>query len=128
MRKLVAFALVGAIALQPQKVEANPIAAPAAFCLGTAGFGCVLVATTVVGGVVYYIWQRSDGKRTQVRAIKDNAAPENKHSIYAKDASEADQRCRSMGKKNGFGKYLGVISHGNGTYTCRCEVPHLAFG
>lgn len=71
MRKTIAIflanaitSLAGGIALQPQKVEASPAAvvAPVAFCAGTAGLGCALVATTVIGGVVYYVWQRSDQK------------------------------------------------------------------
>ena len=35
-------------------VNANPavIVAPAAFCAGTAGVGCILIGTAVIGGVV----------------------------------------------------------------------------
>lgn len=109
MRKIIAFALVGAIALQPQKVDANPIAAPAAFCLGTAGFGCVLVATTVVGGVVYYIWQRSDGKRTQVRAYSQEPKDFEQEQVidnFASDSRDkAINRCKFLAKQRGM-KYV----------------------
>ncbi len=44
-------------------VHANPaILAPAAFCAGTAGIGCVLIGVAVVGGTVYYVWRASNGK------------------------------------------------------------------
>jgi uncharacterized protein YxeA len=110
MHKIIAVVLVGAIALQPQKVEANPaIAAPAVFCLGTAGLGCVLVATTVVGGVVYYVWQRKDGKKTQVRAYSQEPGDfeqEQVIDLFASDSKEkAIKRCKFLAKQRGM-KYV----------------------
>ena len=32
------------------------------------GFGCVLVGTAIVGGVIYYVWQNSEGKRVHANA------------------------------------------------------------
>ncbi|MBD2682878.1 hypothetical protein H6H03_36055 [Nostoc paludosum FACHB-159] len=50
-------------ALYTRPVNANPaVLAPAAFCAGTAGVGCVLVGVAIIGGTVYYIWQSTDGK------------------------------------------------------------------
>jgi hypothetical protein len=113
MRKTIAIflasaiaSLAGGIALQPQKVEANPaaVAAPIAFCAGTAGFGCVLVATTIISGVVYYVWQRSDGKKTYVQK---SATGKVDHGIYAKDRKEAEARCQRMAARQGkTGKLL----------------------
>lgn len=49
--------------------QANPaILAPVAFCAGTAGVGCVLIGVAVVGGISYYIWQHSDGKKVAADA------------------------------------------------------------
>lgn len=36
---------------------------PLALCAGTAGVGCILVGTALIGGGIYYIWQLSDGRR-----------------------------------------------------------------
>ncbi|MCG6138732.1 MAG: hypothetical protein MET45_29745 [Nostoc sp. LLA-1] len=50
-------------ALPTRPVKANPaILAPAAFCAGTAGVGCVLVGVAIIGGTIYYVWQAGDGK------------------------------------------------------------------
>lgn len=50
-------------ALPNHPVNANPaVLAPAAFCAGTAGVGCVLVGVAIVGGSAYYIWRSRDGK------------------------------------------------------------------
>lgn len=105
MRKLVALALAGAICLQPRKVEANPaLAAPVAFCAGTAGIGCVFVATTVVGGVVYYIWRRSDGKKISVAKTETGKTG---YAIYADNEADARSRCRRMAARQGkIGKLL----------------------
>jgi hypothetical protein len=106
MRKIIAFALVSAIALQPQKVEANPaaIAAPVAFCAGTAGLGCVLVATTVISGVAYYVWRRSDGKKTYVAKTETGKTG---YAIYADNEADARSRCRRMAARQGkVGKLL----------------------
>lgn len=71
LRQIAAITLVTSLSVggvgQVKQAEANPAAiAPAAFCAGTAGVGCVIIGTAVVGGVVYYIWQRSsDGKKVR---------------------------------------------------------------
>ncbi|PHJ59033.1 hypothetical protein VF14_13620 [Nostoc linckia z18] len=50
-------------ALYTRPVNANPaVLAPAAFCAGTAGVGCVLVGVAIIGGTIYYVWQSGDGK------------------------------------------------------------------
>jgi len=55
--------VVSGTGLYKGPVNANPaVLAPAAFCAGTAGVGCVLVGVAIIGGTVYYIWQSTDGK------------------------------------------------------------------
>ncbi|AFZ24267.1 hypothetical protein Cylst_2023 [Cylindrospermum stagnale PCC 7417] len=59
--------------------NANPaILAPAAFCAGTAGIGCVIVGVVAIGGITYYVWEYGGGKRViadadgNIRRIIDN--------------------------------------------------------
>jgi hypothetical protein len=51
-------------ALSTRPANANPaVLAPAAFCAGTAGVGCVLIGVAIIGGTVYYVWRSTrDGK------------------------------------------------------------------
>lgn len=58
------------VSFMPRRVEANPaILAPAAFCAGTAGVGCVLIGTALVGGVVYYVWENTRTKDTVITDV-----------------------------------------------------------
>lgn len=65
LRRIVAASLAASfcVSVNPKPSQANPvILAPAAICAGTAGIGCILIGTALIGGGIYYIWQRSDGK------------------------------------------------------------------
>ena len=56
-----------------QRANSNPaIIAPIAFCAGTAGVGCVLVGTAIVGGVIYCVWQNSEGKRVHANSYGEH--------------------------------------------------------
>lgn len=68
------------LAITVKPVKANPaVIAPISICAGTAGIGCILIGTAVVGGVVYYVWQMSDGSRflSDVKDWRDNNNPQN---------------------------------------------------
>ena len=76
-----------------QRANSNPaIIAPLAFCAGTAGVGCVLVGTAIVGGTLYYVWQNSEGKRVHANAYGDFSV-EQEEDVYK------DPRERVIGAK-----------------------------
>ena len=67
--------------------EANPaILAPVALCAGTAGVGCILIGTALIGGGIYYIWQMSDGRRVAADATGSVFKTE-----YLEDPEEENQ-------------------------------------
>ena len=66
------------------RTRANPaLLAPAAFCAGTAGVGCVLLGTILIGGTVYYVWQLSNGHK-----VRADAHGRVLHSEYLEDPEE----------------------------------------
>lgn len=54
----------------------------------TAGVGCVLIGIALIGGGVYYIWERSDG---QARVLTDANGSILK-SEYLEDPEESDEQ------------------------------------
>ncbi|WP_062288805.1 hypothetical protein [Nostoc piscinale] len=135
MRKFTSLVLVSAISiscLSPRPSQANPaVLAPAAFCAGTAGVGCVLIGVATVGGIGYYFWSHRKGKKTYViQSTQDgqvfatwDTEKENRHTVYGNSDT-----CRKMGASRGFGRYIGLIDHGDGTVTCRFSGKQTTFG
>lgn len=86
--------------------KANPaLLAPAAFCAGTAGVGCVLLGTVLIGGTVYYIWQLSNGHK-----IRADARGRVFHSEYLEDP---EKEPNASGRHGDSGIWEEVIYAGN---------------
>lgn len=122
MRRLIILALISSFIPAP-KAQANPaVLAPAAFCAGTAGVGCVFIGVATIGGIVYYVWQRSDGKKTYVRKYEWTEEPgtfnnlEQHETSGTKDPRLAEKRCRV---DSGGRKYLGKYRDASGVWICR---------
>lgn len=86
MRIILSSTLALSLALHiPLKARAIPAAVVApAVCVGTAGIGCILVGSAVVGGIVYYAWQNTQTKKRiitkkngQIVKILDDPEEEN---------------------------------------------------
>ncbi|AFY48528.1 hypothetical protein Nos7524_2695 [Nostoc sp. PCC 7524] len=69
-------------------VNANPaILAPAAFCAGTAGVGCILIGAVAIAGATYYVWEYSGGKRVVADAVGNVFRSDD----YLEDPEQEDQ-------------------------------------
>ncbi|MBD2358160.1 hypothetical protein H6G41_26710 [Tolypothrix sp. FACHB-123] len=127
-------------------VNANPavILAPAAFCAGTAGVGCILIGTAVVGGVIYYVWQTKDGRNYAADA---NGQVNNSERLIGTTVFETREisgieaaklgnahwvagdfkQCYKMAKKNGWVVKDHRAAIGGGTW-CIFEGKQTSFG
>lgn len=139
MKKFTSLVLVGAIAVSliPRPSQANPaVLAPAAFCAGTAGVGCVLVGVAVVGGISYYVWQGSNGSKIASDAkgnvltseyLKDPEADDDgvwEDPLDTRNIEKARQVCKSKARNIGAsfdlrqdpatGKWICVFFGGTG--------------
>jgi hypothetical protein len=104
MKKLIVTGLVSTLIVinfQPRRSEAQlQFVAPAAFCAGTAGVGCAILAFTVVSGITYAIWTRNDKK--QVIADKDGNIQKTKpgeektHELKAGSFKDAKRQCSAL--------------------------------
>jgi hypothetical protein len=93
-KRTIAIGLIAAFTVTsfPRKSEAQlQFVAPGAFCLGTAGVGCVIIGFTVITGITYAIWTRNDKKR--VVANKDG-------TILESSRKQADTPYPLRGAKN----------------------------
>lgn len=117
------------------KANANPaVLAPAAFCAGTAGVGCILIGTAVIGGALYYVWRLQDGRRIttdsygQVMRYLDDPESDDvgtwEDPLDTRNAQKAEQICRVRARNLGASfklirdpgtrKMICVFSGGNG--------------
>ncbi|WP_062288944.1 hypothetical protein [Nostoc piscinale] len=135
MKRFTSLVLVGAISiscLSPRPSQANPaVLAPAAFCAGTAGVGCVLIGVATVGGIGYYFWSHRKGKKTYaIQSTQDgqvfatwDTEKENRHTVYGDEST-----CQKMGKNRGFGRLIKVIPESRGQVTCVFQGKQTNFG
>jgi hypothetical protein len=114
MKRLISALLVVSISANISKpVKANPaVLAPGAFCAGTAGVGCVLMGTAIIGGIVVYIWKTNNGKlfRANISGqvlqsdfgdqLPDSDSHPEKESdtVTARNADEALRKCQNVAK------------------------------
>jgi hypothetical protein len=96
LKSIISILLASSIAFVPiSRAKANPaVLAPVAFCAGTAGVGCVLIGTVIVGGAVYYVWQTSNGHRVHADAKGQVLRSENRPG----DSGEWDEPIGNMSK------------------------------
>ncbi|MBW4643079.1 MAG: hypothetical protein KME23_08810 [Goleter apudmare HA4340-LM2] len=111
--------------------QANPaILAPVALCAGTAGVGCILVGTALIGGGIYYIWQISDGQRVAADAqgnifrseyLEDPEEFEKEVIVNVYGSSltlaQAEERCKRDVSLHGL-EFVRVRRRANGTFEC----------
>ncbi|MBD2492525.1 hypothetical protein [Aulosira sp. FACHB-615] len=109
-------------------VKANPaVLAPAAFCAGTAGVGCVLVVVATIGGTAYYVWQLSDGRRVHATASGRILSSEYLEDpemegevwdepIHAKTKPLAQKQCDRLAKQ--YKVTLVGVSHNGKSFVC----------
>lgn len=132
---LVAITLIAFPVSRPAK--ANPaVLAPMALCAGTAGVGCVLIGVAVVGGISYYIWQNSNGRKFTSDAtgkiltseyLKDPETEDEgvwEDPLDTRNLEKARQVCRSRAKNVGAsfdlrqdpatGKWVCILFGGTG--------------
>ncbi|AFY51290.1 hypothetical protein Nos7524_5600 (plasmid) [Nostoc sp. PCC 7524] len=133
-------------ALPVRPVNANPaVLAPAAFCAGTAGVGCVLVGVAIVGGTVYYIWQSTrngkyyaadaNGQINNSERLVGTAKPLQSRAISGIEAAKLGDAhwantitdCYKIGKKIGKKLKRSHLAVGGG-YWCIFPGEQTIFG
>ena len=126
--------------LNIEKSTANPaVLAPAAICAGTAGVGCIVIGTIMVGGTIYYIWQLSNGQKVKADArgrvlhseyLEDPEAEHNasgrpgdsgiwEEPIYAKTYASAREQCKQKARR--YGAVLVEFPYDPKTKQYRCS-------
>lgn len=130
MKRVISVVAVIALtsSLIPKPVKANPaVLAPVAFCAGTAGVGCVIVGTVAIGGVIYYVWQASNGKRvhanSQGRIMRSDYLQDPEYEgevwdepIYARNKDAAQKQCQRLAKQ--YKVQLQGVSHNGKSFIC----------
>ena len=130
-RKLISFSTVLSLCvvqlttlslLKPKLARSNPaaLAAPA-ICVGSAGLGCVLIVSAVVGGVLYQIWQTTNGNFVTAISALDAVKMGNAH--WVTDRSN----CQAMSKRNNW-KIVQIIPSEHGGFWCIFEGKQTSFG
>jgi len=103
VKRFVAIVIASSILSTSIPTRANPaILAPAAFCAGTAGVGCVLVGVAVVGGAAYYVWQNQQQQRhySPIEDPEEEArylgGPHDTEPVIAKNRKDAFRECLKL--------------------------------
>lgn len=137
--KQLAFWLAASMAITPLKVQANPAILPVAPAICATGIGCIFLGTTVIGGILYYIWETSDGKKVRTRVKR---TPKKTGTTYSRpiDGIEASkrgdahwidgtnvQRCYQIAKKYGRTVKAHYPAKGGGTW-CVFDGEQRALG
>lgn len=133
LSKLLAATLAIAFVNPVKPTNANPAAiAIPAICAGTAGVGCILIGSAVIGGIVYYAWNNNKSKKRiitkkngQVVKILDNPDDEEERPgdsgiwdepIYAPTKKIAETECKNLARL--YGVEFVEVKFDGATYRC----------
>ena len=112
---------IGLLLTTAKPTKAIPVAVTIpALCAGTAGIGCVLVFTAVVGGVVHQVWELQNGSYVSAILGVDAIKLGNAHWGANPEA------CKSMEKRNNW-RLVRVIPSATGGYWCIFEGKQTDF-
>lgn len=95
---------------KPARAIPKAVIVPA-LCAGSAGIGCVLIVSTVVGGVIYQVWQVQNGSYISTITAIDAVALGNAHW------GNNPNFCRNMAKRNNW-RLKEIIPATGGGYWC----------
>jgi hypothetical protein len=116
--KRLTYLAIGAIACLHDPANAQTVAGRVIAIDGQVLPGSLLIPAGVGAGVGIY-----QQVNTPNAHIRWDDTRENRHTIFGDRKS-----CAAMGRRNGFGRLLDVINHGNGKVTCIFSGKQTSFG
>ena len=108
--------------IRPKLARSHPAAlAVPAICVGSAGVGCVVVFSAVVGGVLYQVWRTNTGQHLAAINALDVLKLGNTHWVNQRSD------CHEMSKKYGW-RIIQILPSEHGGFWCIFDGKQTSFG